>query len=566
MGYAPTRAADGSVAGHDSVAGARRGLTQSRRGSSSVTGTWALVRFFLRRDRIKLPGWIAGLALFVVYVATAVPQIAPTPAELVGTAMLFESPVARMWVGPAYGMDAVSYERFFSGGYALYLYLLGALMNLLLITRHTRGEEQSGRAEVVRANVVGRHAPLTAALIVAAISNLVAIAVTTALLIGVDYAVTGSVLIGLTLGLTGMAFAAVAAVAVQLTENSRSAAGLTGVVIGVAFMVRALGDMMAVGGSALSWFSPLGWALQTAPYVLDRFWPLALLAVLTGVGIAAGYALQARRDFGAAMLPVRRGRTSARPSLGTPVGLAWRLQRGGLIGWGVAIVALAGLDGGFGQAMLDAALDMPELLLQVFGGVAGLADGYLAFLAEFSGYLCVAYVVFAVQGLLVEELHGRAELVLATPTSRASWAGSHLLVIMMNVVLIMLLSGLAAGVAFAAATGDWSVVGLSVAAHLNLVPGILVFVAVLALLFGWAPRLLVPLGWALAGVIFFLGVFAQLMNFPEWVLNLSPLRQPAKIPVEQFALRPIVVLLAITVLAMAVGLAGLRRRQVVNKG
>lgn len=524
------------------------------------------MRFMLRRDRVKLPLWIGGLGLYIIYIGAALPQLAPDEAGLAGAAILFDSPIGRMWVGPAFGMDAVTYERFFAGGYALYLYLLAALMNILLIARHTRAEEQTGRSEVLRANVVGRHAPLTAALIVAGIANAATALIVTGLAIGNGYAAEGSALVGVTMGLTGLAWAAITAVTVQLSTTSRTAAGLSGAALGVAFMVRALGDMLAVGGSALSWASPLGWGQQTAPYVYDRWWPLLLLVALTAACVPAAYALQSRRDFGAGMLAVRGGRVDAAPSLGTPFGLAARLLRGSIIGWG-SVIALFGLiDGAFAQAMLDAAGEMPQMLVEMMGGADGLAEGYVAFLAAFSGYMAAAYVVFAVQGLVGEELRGRAEAVLATPTSRTAWAGSHFGVVALGGALIMLVTGLATGVAIAAVTGDWAAVGQSVWAHLNMVPGMLVVVGVSALIFGWAPRALAVVGWALVGVIIFVGVFASLLDFPDWFLDLSPFSHLAQMPVEDFALAPVVWLTLIAAAGVALGLMGLGRRQVVNKG
>src|SRR5699024_12457371 len=50
-------------------------------------------------------------------------------------------------------------------GYALYIYLLIALCSVFTVVRHTRAEEQTGRAELVRANMVGRHATLTSAVL-----------------------------------------------------------------------------------------------------------------------------------------------------------------------------------------------------------------------------------------------------------------------------------------------------------------------------------------------------------------------------------------------------------------
>src|SRR5699024_8411444 len=126
-------------------------------------------------------------------------------------------------------------------------------------------------------------------------------------------------------GLTGMAFAGITAVTVQLSEYSRTAAGMAGAALGASFVARALGDMAAVGGSALSWASPLGWASQTAPFVHDRWWPLLLPVLLAAVTITAAYLLQGRRDFGASLIAARPGPAQARSSLGTPLGLAARL-------------------------------------------------------------------------------------------------------------------------------------------------------------------------------------------------------------------------------------------------
>src|SRR5699024_5225102 len=211
-------------------------------------------------------------------------------------------------------------------------------MNIMLVTRHTRVEEQTGRAELLRANVTGRHTALTATMVVATITNLLAALVVVVLAVANGFAPTGSVLVGAATGLTGMAFAGVTATTVQLSEYSRTAAGMAGMVLGASFALRAVGDMAGVGGTALSWASPLGWPAQTAPYVHDRWAPLLLLVACAAVTTVAAFVLQARRDFGASLIAARPGPAHARPSLGSPLGLAARLQRGGLLGWGTGIL------------------------------------------------------------------------------------------------------------------------------------------------------------------------------------------------------------------------------------
>ncbi|MEQ4304248.1 ABC transporter permease [Plantactinospora sp. B6F1] len=538
--------------------------TVPRRGSGgpeSLAGVGTLVRFLLRRDRIKLPAWVAGLGLYVVYIGAALPQLAPTEDDLASLVTLFTEPVGRMFTGPAFGMDNPTYDRFFAAGYAPYLFLLAALMNIMLVTRHTRVEEQTGRAELVRANVTGRHAALTACLIVAALTNALAGVVVAGLAIGAGFAPTGSALIGLGTGLTGMAFAGITAVTVQLSEYSRTAAGMAGAVLGASFVARALGDMAAVGGSALSWVSPLGWASQTASYVHDRWWPLLPPVALAVLATAAAYLLQGRRDFGASLIAARPGPAEARPSLGTPWGLAVRLQRGGFLGWGAGILLLGVVDGAFTQALLDAGDEMPDAMWDLLG-TEGLLDGYAAFLGSFVSVLIAAYAVFAMQTLRTEENRGRTDAVLATPLGRTAWLGSHTATVAIGATLICLVTGLGTGIAAAGVTGDWAIVGDVLAAHLGFLPAILLVLAVCAALYGWAPRLLAPLGWTLVVLAAVVTFFGDLLDLPDWLASLSPFNHLARLPLEEFAITPVLLLTAVAAAATALGLVGFRRRQV----
>lgn len=529
--------------------------------SSSLAGAGVLTRFLLRRDRVRLPAWVGGLGLFVVYISAALPQLAPTQEDLEAVVPLFSQPVGRMFTGPAFGMEAPNYDRFFAAGYAPYLYLLAALMSIMLVTRHTRVEEQTGRAELVRANVTGRHAALTATLLVAVVTNALAAVVITGLAMAAGFAPAGSALVGAGTGLTGMAFAGIAAVTVQLSEYSRTAAGLAGAVLGASFVARALGDMAAVGGSTLSWVGPLGWPAQTAPFVYDRPEPLLLLVALAAASILGAYLLQGRRDFGASLFPARPGAPYAHPLLGSPPGLAARLQRGAFLGWGVAIALLGVVDGAFTQALIDAGEDMPPTVQALFG-TDGLVDGYVAFLGSFVSLLIGVYVVSAMQTVRAEEGRGRLDGVLGAAVGRASYLGSHLLVVALGVVLISAVTGFVTGVAAAEVTGDWAILGDVVAAHLGLVPGVLLVLAVCAALYGWVPRLMTPLAWALVALAALVAFFADLLDLPGWFVTLSPFHHLAELPLQDFELAPFLLLIGLAAALAALGVFGFRRRQV----
>ncbi len=533
--------------------------TAPARGGGTLAGTGSLVRLMLRRDRVKLPSWILGISLFWLYYTRLVPKAYPTEADLNAIVSMMGGAAGRMWTGPTYFLDNMTYETFIPAAYGGYLILVIVLMSILLIVRHTRVEEQTGRAELVRASVVGRHAPLTAALLVALIAN-GATAVLIALMMVADpiFSTEGSLLFAAGCFATGLAFAGLTAAIVQMTEYSRTATSLAaGAGLGGAFLIKALGDMGDEHGTLLSWFSPMAWPQQTAPFVLDRWWPLVLSLVFAVVTAALGYALAARRDVGAGLIAPRTGKARAAGWLSTPVGLAWRLERRAIMWWAVGLGLLGMSMGAFAERAVPG--EMPEALLQVLGGAENIVGGYLAYLGVFMATIVAIYAVLSMQGLRAEETGGRGEPVLAAAVSRWSWLGANLLVGALGVVIIMGVAGAATGLGAASALGDNSLIWDVTAAHLNHVPAVLVVLGAAALLFGLAPRA-TGASWAVVAYGFMIGTFGALMELPDAAFDLSPFEHAARMPIEEFELAPVVALAAVAGALMVAGLAAFRRR------
>ncbi|HEX6255600.1 MAG TPA: hypothetical protein VFZ70_07275 [Euzebyales bacterium] len=531
-----------------------------RRRDHLTTGTWRLVRLTLRRDRIKLPGWLLGLTVFVFYFNTALPIIAPTEADLAAFSQFSAGPVGAVLSGPGYGFDAgLTYEQFFVGTYGLYFLLAAALMNILLVSRHTRVEEQSGRAELVRAGVVGRSAPLTATLIVA-----VAADVLLALLLGAatatfGYAPGDALLFGAGVGAVGLVFAAVTAVTVQITEYSRAASGLAGAVVGVAYLIRAAGDSLTEHGSLLSWFSPLAWSQQTRPFVDGRWWPLLLSLGLVAATTAGAFALADRRDLGAGLRSARRGPAGAAAWLRSPSTLALRLQRAGLLGWTVALAVLGLTYGALVGPMTDTFADLSGQFAEILGATDDVLDGYLSFMALYDVIIVSAFTILALHKVRGEETSGRAEPVLATMTGRVRWLGTHLLVVCAAAVTILVVTGLAFGIGAAASTGEVGQIAELTAAHAVRIPELLVFASVGVLLYGIAPRAL-PLVWLVFAYAVVLALFGQLLDLPQWAHDLSPLDHIGRMPLEDAGVTPVLTLCAVAAATAAAGLVAFRRR------
>ncbi|WP_245713279.1 ABC transporter permease [Nocardia rhamnosiphila] len=526
----------------------------------ALAGTGALVRLDLRRDRIKLPAWVLGIALMSVYYASALQQVYTTPEDLRAVSQFSEGVVGALISGPGYGLTDPTIESVIVAVYGLYYLLLAALMNILLISRHTRVEEQTGRAELVRANAVGRHAQLTAALVIAVIANL---AVT--LLVAGSYATAGldtsdALLFGASVGAAGLVFAAITAVAVQVTEYSRAASGLAGLALGIAYVIRAAGDAIREGGSALSWLSPLAWSQQTRAYADGRWWPLLLSVALVLVVAAVAYFLSSRRDLGAGLVPPRPGHREAPAWLATPVALAARLQRAGLIGWACALIASGALYGGIGNTIVDSFDDLPDQVVDVMGGDASrMLDGYLGTMAFFDALLVTVFAILAVQSLRTEETTGRTEPVLATATGRIGWFTGYIGVAALGALALLATTGLAFGIALALSVGDAGYVVDGVVSHLVFAPAVLLILAIAALLYGVLPQA-IGATWALFGFALILGFFGPIMNLPQWIHDLSPFQHIARIPMEELRWPALIVLTAITAAASIVGAYRFRER------
>ncbi|HEU4541679.1 MAG TPA: hypothetical protein VFR23_11190 [Jiangellaceae bacterium] len=539
--------------------------TARRPRENSLAGTGKLVRFNLRRDRIKLPAWLFGMFLFVFYYAAALPQLYKTEEDLQVITEFIQGAVGAIVSGPGFGLDDPTIESVIVGVYGLYFLLLAALMNILLVSRHTRVEEQTGRAELIRANVVGRHAPLTAALVIAVIANLLVTLLVAAAMAAADLDTSDALLFGASIGALGLVWAGITALTVQVSAFSRAGSGLAGAALGAAYVIRAAGDTITEGGSLLSWFSPLAWSQQTRAYADGRWWPLLLSVAFAIVTAAVGYALSNRRDVGAGLIPPRGGSPTAAPWLRSPLTFAYRLQRASLIGWSVALVVAAVVYGSMTRPIVDAFDDLPETMIDVMGGdPSRILDGYVSTMALTFAIVLAVFAILGLQSVRSEETRGRTEPVLATATSRSAWLGGHVAVLAAGVVALLAVSGLVLGIATAISVGDGSYVWDTTAAHLVYAPALLVLLGIAALLFGFVPSA-VGATWVVFGFVTIIGFFGPIMDLPQWVHNLSPLEHVARLPLDEVSWTPLVVLTVIAAGLIALGLYGFRQRDLDTK-
>ena len=530
------------------------------RTSDALVGTGRLVRFMLRRDRVRLAVWVLSLGGLASYSVAALKTTYPTAADRQARAELMRNPAAVLLSGPGYGTSDYTLGAMVANEVMLTVALGAAVMSLLQVVRHTRAEEEAGRAELVRAGAVGRRAPLTAALAVTGMADAAVGLVVAAGLAGSGLTAADSVALALGIALTGLVFGAVAAVSAQLTQYARAASGIALAALGAAAVVRGVGDIIREGGSPLSWFSPIAWAQQTRAFVELRWWPLLPSVLLVAVLVAAAYRLAGRRDVGAGLLPPRPGPADASRWLSGPAGLMVRLQRASVLGWGVALLLLGLVFGALTRSvasMLSGNTRLADLLAAAGG--ASIEDTFAARVALYLGLTVAAFAAGSVLRVEGEESAGRAGLVLAGGVSRRRLLGSGVAVTTGAAVLLLVAGGLGAGVAAAAVTGDAGQVGRLLAATLVLLPAVLVMIGLAAALVGLAPRLGL-VSWVILGWAMLLALFGPLLRLPDWLVKLSPFGWVPAVPAEPVGVLPLTVLTLVAVALGAVALAGFRRR------
>lgn len=525
--------------------------------SDSFAGTGALLRLAWRRDR-----WII-VASVLALVATAYGSMAatldlyPTDAAAAGgAAAMVDNPSLTALYGPLPSATA-------AGIGVLKTVMMGSLatafLAFALVRRHTRSEEEDGRLELLAAGVVGRRAPLAAAVTLAILTVLATGLFSALSLLGTRVDATGSFALGAVEVVAGLVMTGVTAVAVQLTSTTRGAGGIAIGVLGLAFVIRATADTSTGAGQHLAWLSFLGWAEKVSPFGANRLWVVLPAIVATAVLLAVADVLLHRRDLGSGLWAARPGPGRARPALRSAAGLAWRLQRGALLGWTIGYAVLGLVIGNIASSV-DQIADSPgveDMLRKMGGGQSALLDAFFGTELRFLAVGAAAYGIATTLRLRSEENAARAEVVLATPVSRWRWLGSHLVIAAAGSVWLLAVVGVAAGVA----AGSVSSTGVAqlLPAALATAPAVLVCVALAVLLFGLLPRLTTA-AWGVLAVFVLLGEFGALLSLPDWALGLSPFDHLGSLPGGDANAAGLVGLLVAATLATAVGAATFRRR------
>jgi ABC-2 type transport system permease protein len=539
---------------------------------TATTGTWRLVRLALRRDRVVLPAWVVSIAALAAAVVASIGGLYADEAERTAVATFSAaSTVARVFDGPASGttLGAMAVTEAM-----LLLLLLTALMSSQAVVRHTRLEEETGRAELIGSAVVGHHARLAAALLVAVLANLGVLVAVTLAMAANGLAPAGSVATGAAVGGLGLVLAGVAAVTAQVFTTSRAANGAAGAALGVMFLLRAVGDAageiaesrVEVVSAWPSWLSPFGWSQQVRPFHQDNWEVLALHLALAAALVVVAFVLTGRRDLGAGLRAARPGPADAASWLRSPLGLAWRTQRAPIVGWAVGLGAGGAAFGAVGESA-EEIMELSEQFADALRAAApdgGLTELYFGFVVGFLGIAAAGFTVQALLRARTEEAAGRLEPVLAAAVSRRRWLGSQVAVAFGGTAVLLAVTGLVAVLGYGAASGDWGggVRGL-LGGSLAQVPATFALGGLVVAAVGLVPRAATAIGWTALALGLLMGQLGALLELPRSVLNLSPFTHVPPVG-SGFEVLPLVVLTLVGAALAGVGAWAFTRRDLVT--
>ncbi len=524
-------------------------------------GTGNLARFMLKRDRIRLAVWVLGISLFTIVCAPYYSDMYPTASERLTIAQTMENPAMIAIVGPVYGIDNYTSGAMFSNYMLLFTGIIIAVMNIFLITRHTRHDEELGRMEVVRSMPVGRLGNTAAAMLVAVTANalitlFIGFGISMFRIEGMDLA--GSATFAAAVGGIGLFFAAATAAFCQLTSNNRTATGLSFLWLMLTYLLRAVGDN---GSGALSYFSPFGYMHMTESYVRNLSWPLFLLMGATVIITVLAFYFGKIRDLGQGLIPARRGKGAASALLSNTFGLSFRLLRGSFLIWCTVIFVLSALFGAlFGD--LESFVANSELLKAMFMGSAySITDEFITMLTAIMALVSTIPVLSMLLKIRAEERAGHSEHVLSRSVARTSQLIGYFGFAFVSGAVFMLIASLGMGIMGASALESAPALGTFIKAGLSYLPAVWVMLGITVLLTGLLPKLTV-IAYAYLGYSFFSVWFGSMMELPEWTGKLTPYGHIPQIPLEEMNVPILLVLTGIAVAVTIPGFYGYGRRDV----
>ncbi|WP_427708274.1 hypothetical protein [Staphylococcus parequorum] len=288
--------------------------------------TSKLFYFYVKRNSKKMILWVVLLTALTLMIPPAFESMYPSQSKMSPIIEMSKNPAMQAMLGPA-DFDDVNIGVLFTHEMTLFTAIMVAIMNILIVSRDTRGDEEDGRIIILTALPIGKQAPLMGHLIQNLLLNVSLIILLTlglAWLNVEDIDLVGAFLYSSALGVFGMMFAALTMFVAQFVSSSSETTGVSIALLLIMYLIRAFGD---VANETLSMFSPMGWLSRTYAFSEDHWWPVWCILGLTVIIAILAFVLNGLRDIDAKLLPQKKGSQHAKWYMKSPLGLQIRLQK-----------------------------------------------------------------------------------------------------------------------------------------------------------------------------------------------------------------------------------------------
>jgi ABC-2 type transport system permease protein len=532
-------------------------VTQAPPRRAAVAGTAPLLRTSVKHDGRRYAPWIVLTTALSASSVLVYPLVFPTEQDRAAlAAALGTNPALGLIFGPAYNLTSVdgfnAWRSLALGGF------LAALGAIFTVTRATRLQEDSGQAELLASGVMGRSSRLLSATGMALIGSLLlgVVAAVITILCGGD--AQASLLLGATFTASGWMFTGVAAVTAQIGSDARTANSLAVATLGVLFLLRGFTYSVKAPGWT-TWVNPLGWMTATRPATGNHWWPLLLAMAFTVVALAIAFELQSRRDFGQGAIAPRPG--PARGSYRSTWRLALQLNRGPFITWTVAFMALGIVFGFFTTSLTDILGSDSSVQHILAAGATTPGELGSAFVVTILSLIGILASIPGVQTMLkvrTEEMDDRVEPVLAGAVSRPRYYASNVVVALGAPTIYVLIAGTI--VALLASHADIGVTfGHALLQAVATVPAVWTVAALAVAVIGARPKVQLA-AWVGVLASFALTLLGPTFKLPNWALGISPFWHVPNVSAQNVDVSGLVWITLVTILFLAIGFAGFRRR------
>lgn len=491
-----------------------------------------LFLFYFKRQWRSSLIWVAILSSLSIAVLVAYTSMYGTAEAIASAFLTLENPAMTAMIGKTYGPGRHGLAVIFAMEMYLFTAIAIGVMNIFLATNLTRGEEDGGRGEIVRALPLQRSSPIIATFMMIVGVNLVLGLVFTIGLFATrvdNLSLGATALYSFSLASIGILFGTLTTFIAQVFSNARQTLMAALGLLIFFYLLRAIGDSTS---SFLSYLSPLGLLFKTEIFYRNHLYPTLIIAMLAIIFGALTFHLYRQRDYDQGLIKPRLGRGRAGKVLTSPFGLPLRLTGSSIITW-LVVLFIFGVAYGSIAGDIESYLASNEWLKQMIKGHEGFSytEIYVAMMMSIFALMVTIGPMSIIGRLQSEERQGRLDICLAAPTTRLTVFARYVIIAFSTAVLLAL-SGVIGlySIGATSVSDGWNFFNI-LASLLVYLPAIFVFIALSTFLLAFFPTKM-WLNWCYLGLSFFIIYIGQMLNLPSWLTFFTPFGYVSQVPLE----------------------------------